>query len=342
MKEAVTPYIPPKRQVEILPVSSQMVEDYWNWFVVNRRTYLVQRHTPMENGRYSYYAPRVKNTEDKLPLTPKDVELHLAGLKTISLYAIEPEHSTCKWIAIDADHANAFSHLAAVQHDLKQDGIEALLEKSRRGGHLWIFAAEPLPAALCRILVYNIALSIGIPIKGFNREVDGLEIFPKQDRLEDGFFGNAIRGPLGVHRATSNRYWFDRASSNMRAQFDLIRNARRLTLAELQARTDGITIPIVDEPASPVRAFIPTVGSGRPAFDITQYVTIRRQDSRNMWGQCPSCEKGGKDRGKDNLAIKKSDPRMYKCWAGCTKDDIRAACGYPPATRNWNPFRSPN
>ena len=83
------------------------------------------------------------------------------GLKTISLYAIEPEHSTCKWIAMDADHDKAFSDLAAVQYDLKQEGIEALLEKSRRGGHLWIFAAEPLPAALCRILVYTLALSIG-------------------------------------------------------------------------------------------------------------------------------------------------------------------------------------
>jgi len=331
--EAVTPYIPPKRQVEILPISSQMVEDYWNWFVVNRYAYLVQRHTPAPNGKYSYYAPKDKRTDIKLTLTPKDVELHLAGLKTISLYAIEPEHSTCKWIAIDADHDKAFSDLAAVQQDLKQEGIEALLEKSRRGGHLWIFAAEPLPAALCRILVYTLALSIGVPIKGFNHEVEGLEIFPKQDRLEAGFYGNAIRGPLGVHRATSNRYWFDRVSSNMRAQFDLIRNARRLTLAELQARTAGITMPSVDEPPPPVPAYIPSVGFRRPAFDITQHVTIRRRDSRNMWAQCPSCEKAGKDRGRDNLAIKKSDPRLYKCWAGCTKDDIRAACGAPPARR---------
>jgi hypothetical protein len=259
--EGVAPYIPPKRQVEILPVSSQMVEDYWNWFV-NRRAYLVQRHTPAPNGKYSYYAPKDKKTDEKLSLTLKDVELHLAGLKTISLYAIEPMHSTCKWIAIDADHDKAFSDLAAVQQDLKQEGIEALLEKSRRGGHLWIFAAEPLPASLCRILVYTLALSIGVPIKGFNHEVEGLEIFPKQDRLEEGFFGNAIRGPLGVHRATSSRYWFDCASSKMPAQFDLIRNARRLTLAELEARTEGITMPSVDEPP-PGPTFTPSVGFRR-------------------------------------------------------------------------------
>jgi hypothetical protein len=122
-------------------------------------------------------------------------------------------------------------------------------------------------------------------------------------------------------------------SSNMPAQFDLIRNARRLTLAELEARTEGITMPSVDEPPPPVPAYISSVGSRRPAFDITQHVNIRRKDTRNMWAQCPSCEKGGKDRGRDNLAIKRSDPQFYKCWAGCTKDDIRDACGFPPARR---------
>ena len=42
---------------------------------------------------------------------------------------------------------------------------------------------------------------------------------------------------------------------------------------------------------------------------------------------------GGKDRSKDNLAIKIDEPTKYKCWAGCSKDDIRAACGAAPARR---------
>jgi hypothetical protein len=344
MNEVIGPYIPPKRQVEILPVSSQMVDDYWNWFVVNSHTFLKQRHTPTDNGKFSYYAASKKigvdpvtggDIREKLPLTKKDIEMHLAGLQTISLYAIEPEHSTCKWIAIDADHNTAFTDLAVLQQELKQEGIEALLEKSRRGGHLWVFAAEPLPADLCRILVYTLALGSGLAIKGFNHEVEGLEIFPKQDRLEEGFIGNGLRGPLGVHRATSTRYWFDSASSKMPAQFDLVRNARRLTLAELISRTEGLTIPNVDEPPPIVPIYTPTFGYRPNAFDITQHVTFRRKDSRNMWSQCPSCEKAGKDRGRDNLAVKRSDTKFYKCWAGCTADDIRAACGAPPSSKRF-------
>jgi len=41
---------------------------------------------------------------------------------------------------------------------------------------------------------------------------DGIEIFPKQDELRREEFGNAIRGPLGVHWGAREsrgwRYWF--------------------------------------------------------------------------------------------------------------------------------------
>ena len=35
--------------------------------------------------------------------------------------------------------------------ELEQDGVHAIVEMSRRGAHLWILCAEPLPARLCRI-----------------------------------------------------------------------------------------------------------------------------------------------------------------------------------------------
>jgi hypothetical protein len=37
----------------------------------------------------------------------------------------------------------------------------------------------------------------------------------------------------------------------------------------------------------------------------------------------------GRDRAKDNLAISVAEPHKYLCWAGCTKDQIRAALGAP-------------
>ncbi len=331
MTEVHAPYVPPKRRADILPVTSRMVEEYWEWFV-NRRAYLVQRHTPTPNGKYSYYTPKKKGTEEKLSLTNKDVELHLAGYKTISLYAIEPNHSTCKWIALDADYPKGFEDLASLQHDLLQDNVHATLEKSRRGAHLWILAADPLPAATCRTLVYNLALRLGVPIKGHNHEAEGIEVFPRQDRLEPGMFGNAIRGPLGVHRATVQRYFFDGIDCSLESQFAHLRTLQRLTLEELQTLTYGMEPIEVAPQAAPAQNFSPSTLSGiRTAFDITKYVQVRRKDSRNFWARCPSCARAGRDKGGDNLAIAVRDSRLYKCWAGCHKDDIRAACGVGPS-----------
>jgi hypothetical protein len=340
MNQVEAPYVAPKKQAEILSVSSGMADAYWTWFV-NRGAYLCQRHTPGENGKHSYYAPREKPTWNmatgekipgkKLSLTIKDVEMHLAGYKTISLYAIESTSSTCKWIAIDADYTEGFRDLAVLQSSLREDGVQAVLEKSRRGGHLWVLGDELLPAAACRILVYNLALRLGVPIKGHMHEVEGIEVFPRQDRLEPGSFGNALRGPLGVHRASVKRYWFEGANGTLHDQFAFLKDVRRLTLKELETLTEGMN-PI-DEPEPPRTTYIAPPGSSRGTFDVRNFVTIRRKDRRNMWAQCPSCSRQGKDRGRDNLAIAVSDPRKYKCWAGCSSDDSRAACGYPPAIK---------
>ena len=55
---------------------------------------------------------------------------------------------------------------------------------------------------------------------------------------------------------------------------------------------------------------------------------------RNYVARCPSCALAGRDRGRDNLAILVSDPRFYQCWAGCTKEMIRAAVGKPIPIRS--------
>jgi hypothetical protein len=327
---STTPVMPlalPRRWPPLLAVTEGMVDEYWATFV-NRLAYLVQRHTPTDNGKFSYYAPRDKVSQEKLPLTRNDVRMHLAGLKTISLYAIEPVHSTCKWIAIDADYGDAFPDLAKIKSDLAESDIEAVLEKSNRGGHLWIFGAEPMPAHLCRLMIYNIALRHDIPIKGFNHAVDGIEIFPRQSKLEEGQFGNALRGPLGVHRKSARRYWFDGVLTQLQPQFDYLRKVRRLTLAELEDYTDGLTMPEPEVEPAPTFAPVPA-GFKFDTFDIRKYVRLKDRTGKNMWGQCPSCAKQGHDRGRDNLAVNKTNPNLYCCWAGCTADDIREAVGAP-------------
>ena len=64
-------------------------------------------------------------------------------------------------------------------------------------------------------------------------------------------------------------------------------------------------------------------------FRILDYVTVRRQVGRNWVTRCPSCAAAGHDQSGDNLAIALEEPRKYCCWAGCSKEMIRAALGRP-------------
>lgn len=208
-----------------------------------------------------------------------------------------------------------------------------MVEESRRGAHLWIFCSKPVSAKAGRILIYNIALGLGVPIKGYQQQPDGIEIFPRQDSLDEGQLGNALRAPLGIHRASRKRYWFEGVPHTLEAQFQYLRTIKRLTKEELRLLTLGLSIPEDFVSAPPIKPFVPSFRGFSSGFNILESlagvgIRPRRKSGRNLWAQCPSCAQHGGDRGRDNLAIKADDPRFYKCWAGCTKEMIRAAVNY--------------
>ena len=64
---------------------------------------------------------------------------------------------------------------------------------------------------------------------------DGIELFPKQDPVEEGQFGNAIRAPLGIDRGAIRGYWFYGAPYELEAQMIYLRTLRRVTEQQLRA-----------------------------------------------------------------------------------------------------------
>lgn len=295
---------------------------------VNRLAYCIQSSRSHPNGSHPYYLQRDPGTKVPKPLEEDAVRMHLNGDITIGLYAINPETQRSKWVAIDADFEGAAEALFRLQSDLKQDGVQAALEQSRRGGHLWIFGAEPLLASECRIYVYNLALRLGVPVKGGGLK-EGIEVFPRQDWLESGEFGNAIRAPLGVHRKTERRYWFYDADPTPEAQLAYLNGLKRLSEHELKNIVRGRSLPEAYRPTPPVQYIPSETWNCNEEFRILEFVPTTRRDSRNWWARCPSCAQDGRDRSGDNLAIQIKNPRFYKCWAGCTKEEIRAALGRP-------------
>jgi hypothetical protein len=138
---------------------------------------------------------------------------------------------------------------------------------------------------------------------------------------------------LGVHWGAREsrgwRYWFYGADYKLEDQLAYLKGIGKVKEEHLQRMIAGKTIP--QEFAQHAhRTESPKYFESKPgAFRILEYVEAKRQAGRNWVTRCPSCAAQGHDKSGDNLAISVEEPRKYCCWAGCTREMIRAALGRP-------------
>ena len=315
---------------QVLKARPEVVRDYFRLFV-NRRAFTIQSKKPhSESGRHYYFRPKAKGTGKPISLSDGILKRHLEGEITIALYALNPATQCCKWVAIDADYKDSMEDLLKLQYYLLEDKVQAALEMSKRGGHLWIFFEKPLLARECRIYVYDLALRMKVPVKGAGL-VEGIEVFPKHDELKQGEFGNAIRGPLGIHRGAKRRFWFYGADYSLEKQIAYLNRLRKVHEEELRRCIAGKSLPteFMGQRRNAHHG-VPSFGSNGQEFRILEHISSRlRKVGRNYFTRCPSCAEAGHDQSGDNLAVRIDDSRFYKCWAGCTKEMIRKALGCP-------------
>lgn len=177
------------------------------------------------DGHYlrAYADPRQK--ERPLPLTDEMLERHLRGQQTLAFYTAKREGSEtlCREGIMESDDkraipdpaqpghvryepANGRELMRAAHLRLAREGIPSVLELSRRGARIRIFAAEPVPArAMQNLLLF--ALPSEERARMARRET-AVEINPKQADLREGQVGNSVRGPFGLHLKSGERYPF--------------------------------------------------------------------------------------------------------------------------------------
>ena len=122
---------------------------------------------------------------------------HLRGEITLGTYLLDRE-SRARFLVLDADDEQVWERLGHLARELTEENVPAYLESSRRGGHLWLFLAQAVAGREVR--------AFGLGLLAAHR-VEGVELFPKQDRLAGGP-GSLIRMPFGVHWRTGRRYGF--------------------------------------------------------------------------------------------------------------------------------------
>ncbi|PFG08476.1 TOTE conflict system archaeo-eukaryotic primase domain-containing protein [Marinobacter sp. LV10MA510-1] len=121
---------------------------------------------------------------------------HLSGKHVAGLYPLLSDNS-CYLLAVDFDKDNWKADVRALAETCRGEAIPYLVEVSRSGAgaHLWIFFSEAVSAWSARVLGFKLLdkameLYPGLSFDSYDR------LFPNQDTMPDGGFGNLIALPL--------------------------------------------------------------------------------------------------------------------------------------------------
>lgn len=143
-----------------------------------------------------------RRTATPLPLSSAVLSQHLRSDERsyIGLYPLHKDNS-CWFLAADLDGGTALIDALAVVKAARAHGAAAGLELSQsgRGAHVWIFFTDAVPAATARnmgtfLLHEAMSMRGSMDLRSYDR------LFPNQDVLPSGGFGNLIAAPLEGRR----------------------------------------------------------------------------------------------------------------------------------------------
>ncbi|MHB1738254.1 MAG: TOTE conflict system archaeo-eukaryotic primase domain-containing protein [Actinomycetes bacterium] len=182
-----------------------------------------------------------------LPLTAAVITAHLAGELDLGLYPLLGD-DTCHWLAADFDGATSMLDALAFLKAARVHRVPAALEVSRSGigAHVWTFFTTPVQASLARRLGIGL-LREAMGIRGRMSLSSYDRLFPSQDVLPAGGFGNLIAAPLqGRCRRSGTTVFLDLATMEpCDDQWAYLSSLDRMTPRELARTAAQVGEPVV-------------------------------------------------------------------------------------------------
>jgi superfamily II DNA or RNA helicase len=144
--------------------------------------------------------PRVKCGECPnqafLPVEDQVILDHLQGRHVVGVYPLLADE-TCWFLAADFDKASWTDDVAAFTATCRAHGLPTAVERSRsgNGAHVWFFLSAPMAASAarqmgCYLITETMSRRHQLSMGSYDR------LFPNQDTLPRGGFGNLIALPL--------------------------------------------------------------------------------------------------------------------------------------------------
>ena len=204
-----------------------------------------------------------------VPLTDNVILRHLYGLDptgraarrarkdfVVGIYPLLQDES-CWFLAIDFDKASWKADVSAYSDTCSRFDIPLAVERSRsgNGAHAWIFFSESIPAVLARKLgSYLLSETLDkrpeIGLDSYDR------LFPNQDTLPGGGFGNLIALPLQYQAAEQgNSVFIDENIIPYSDQWRFLGSVRKMGKAEVEhiveeasrrGKIIGIRLPLTE------------------------------------------------------------------------------------------------
>lgn len=169
---------------------------------------------------------------------------HLTGRHVMGVYPLLADE-TCWFLAVDFDKSTWIEDVGAFIETCRHVGLPAAVERSRsgNGAHVWFFFSSPVPAASarkmgCYLITETMSRRHELSMDSYDR------LFPSQDTMPRGGFGNLIALPLQREpRALGNSVFLD---DQLRPYPD---HYQWVYLASLQ-RIDAATVELIARDAA--------------------------------------------------------------------------------------------
>ena len=131
-----------------------------------------------------------------VPVSDRVILDHLQGRHVAGVYPLLADE-TCWFLAADFDKAEWKKDVAAFRDACRGAGLPVAVERSRsgNGAHAWFFFDAPVSAAVarrmgCYLITQAMSRRHGLDMTSYDR------LFPNQDTMPRGGFGNLIALPL--------------------------------------------------------------------------------------------------------------------------------------------------
>lgn len=169
------------------------------------------------------------------PVSDQVIADHLQGRHVLGVYPLLLDE-TCWFIAADFDKANWMADTGAFRDACDVAGLSVHVERSRsgNGAHAWFFFESPVPAATarrmaCFLLTQAMSSRHDLAMSSYDR------LFPNQDTMPTGGFGNLIALPLQHEpRRRGNTVFIDETFRPYPDQWMYLANIERVSAIDVE------------------------------------------------------------------------------------------------------------